>query len=115
MRNIEEVVYYLKDIEPDKVGDIGIYLGLGFGTLRALNYGSLREEIASAWLQKKDQVEKKTGIPSWKSLGTTLQKLGLADAAAKISKGISSCTCTQTYLYMHPLCACCRQHQAGDG
>ena len=88
MSNTDEVVYYLKDIEPDKVGEIGLKLGLGFGTLHALNSGSLREEMASAWLQRKDQVEKKTGIPSWKSLGMALQKLGLADAAAKISKGI---------------------------
>ncbi len=89
--NIENGVYYLQEYGIEKVGEIGLDLGLSFATLRSLSSEKFREEVIEAWLQKKDKVEERSGAPTWKSLGGLLQKMGCTEAVKKISKG--------TYIY----------------
>ena len=94
--NIEYGAYYLQEYGIEKVGDIGLDLGLSFATLRSLSPEKFREEAIEAWLQKKDKVEERSGAPTWKSLGGVLQKMGCTEAAEKISKGISY----QPFIYL---------------
>ncbi len=63
--NIEDGVYYIQEYGIEKVGDIGLDLGLSFATLRSLSSEKFREEAIEAWLQKKDKVEERSGAPTW--------------------------------------------------
>ncbi len=87
MQHKKDAVYYLKDIENDKIAEIGIELGLAFSTLQSCNNENFRDEMVEAWLKEKDQVMDKTGAPTWKSLRSVLHKLSLAEAVESISKG----------------------------
>ena len=46
--------------------------------------GPLPEEMVAAWLSKEDNVLKRTGQPTWRSLGDALKRTGQADIANKI-------------------------------
>ncbi len=91
--NIENGVYYLQEYGIEKIGEIGLKLGLSFATLHSLSSEKFKEEVIEAWLQKKDKV----GIPTWKSLGGVLQTMGCTEAADKISKGIATTTSNQLF------------------
>jgi hypothetical protein len=80
----EDAMFYLQDIEHDKLAEIGQVLGLSFATLFSLKSGNFLEGMIIAWLKKKDQVD----TPTWKSLGSVLQRMGFTKAVEKITKGI---------------------------
>ena len=80
-------VDYLKELNYDEVGNIGLALGLSFATLRSLSTEDYHNEMVKAWLSRIDKVAV-TGTPTWKLLGAELQKMGKAEIASKIMKGI---------------------------
>jgi hypothetical protein len=93
----EDAMFYLQDIEQDKLAEIGQVLGLSFGTLFSLmKSGNFLEGMIITWLKKKDQVD----TPTWKSLGSVLQRMGFTKAVEKITKGILAENCV-------PMCALC--------
>ena len=81
-------VDYLKSLNFDEIGAIGMALGLSFATLRALSADNYHDEMVKAWLARKDDVAT-TGTPTWKLLGAELQKMRKSDIADRITKGTS--------------------------
>jgi uncharacterized protein with LGFP repeats len=81
----EDAMFYLQDIEHDKLAEIGQVLGLSFATLFSLmKSDNFLKGMIITWLEKKDQVD----TPTWKSLGGVLQRMGFTKAVEKITKGI---------------------------
>ena len=91
-------VDYLKDLDINEIGEIGMALGLSFATVRALSADNYRDEMVVAWLSRKDKV----GTPTWKLLGVELQKLGKNDIAERIVKGMSMSCMYDCILHFHP-------------
>ena len=77
---------YLKDLSIGKVIDIGLSLGLFYETLQSMDVENIHEEVAIAWLSKKDNV-RNIGRPSWKSLRAVLQKMNLSKVLEMIERG----------------------------
>ena len=78
--DVEEI---LQGTDIDKICEVGLALGLSMKSIRKLRF---TEEMVSAWLQRKDDVEATTGTPSWESLESALQKEGLSGASEMIVK-----------------------------
>lgn len=91
-------VDYLKSLNIDEIGNIGIALGLSFATLRSLSADDYHNEMVKAWLTRIDNVVS-TGTPTWKLLGAELQKMRKAEIADRIMKG----TTESNYVIFPPL------------
>ena len=73
----------LKGLSQEELINLGDELGLSYLRLKEMA-GPLPEEMVAAWLSKEDNVLKRTGQPTWRSLADALKRLGQADIANKI-------------------------------
>lgn len=80
-------VDYLKELNYDEIGNIGLALGLYTATLQSLSTEDYHEEMVNAWLSRIDKVAA-TGTPTWKLLGAELQKMGKTEITARIMRGM---------------------------
>ena len=80
-----EVTQYLGTLLPEDLIRLGLALGLQYNNLKMMN--PLREDMVSAWLNQQDNVMKKSGKPTWKSLMKALETIGHGGLAQKIAQG----------------------------
>ena len=72
----------LKGLSQEELTNLGDELGLSYLRLKQLT--PLPEEMVAAWLSKEDNVLKRTGQPTWRSLADALKRIGHAYIANKI-------------------------------
>ena len=82
MADHHDVCQEIKNLSQKELIALGGTLGLLYPRLKEMT--PLREEMVDAWLSSKDNVLKRTGQPSWKSLADALKRTGRADLAEKI-------------------------------
>lgn len=66
-----DVVQYLSDLQTAQITRLGEALGLLYPTLKKMERPL--EDMVEAWLRKDDNVLKRSGSPSWKSLVKALE------------------------------------------
>ena len=79
-----EVTQSLKDLSNDELIELGTALGLPFSKLKRYSAESLCDDMVHAWLRKDDDVLEKSGEPSWESLATALEAIGIKGTAENI-------------------------------
>jgi len=85
--DIFEITEYLHPINKAQILRIGLCLGLSHTKLRdTMESQTYREDMIAAWLRREDDVQQKTGIPTWRVLVMALNKQGQNGIASKISK-----------------------------
>ena len=82
MADHHDVCQELKGLSQEELINLGGALGLLYPRLKQMT--PLPEEMVAAWLSKKDNVLKRTGQPTWRSLVDALKRTGQADIAHKI-------------------------------
>ena len=80
-----EICRYLKDLDDDDLIELGTALGLLFPNLKKMK--KLPQDMVQAWINKKDNVLKVSGVPSWNSLITALEKINQNGVAATLKEG----------------------------
>ena len=78
-----DVCQEINNLSQREVISLGGALGLLYPRLKEMT-GPLPEEMVAAWLSKEDNVLKRTGQPTWRSLADALKRTGHADLAEKI-------------------------------
>ena len=79
-----EVTELLEDLDKKDVIKLGTALGLSYIKLKKME--TFPEDMAAAWLRGDDDVNKKSGPPSWESLATALDRTRHTDIASKARK-----------------------------
>ena len=82
MADHHDVCQELKGLSQEELINLGDELGHSY--LRLKEMTPLPEEMVAAWLSKEDNVLKRTGQPTWRSLADALKRTGQADIANKI-------------------------------
>ena len=77
-----DVCHEINNLSQKELISLGGELGLSYPRLNQMT--SLPEEIVAAWFSKKDNVLKRTGQPTWRSLADALKRTGHAGLAEKI-------------------------------
>ena len=72
----------INNLSQKELISLGGALGLLYPRLKQMT--PLPEEMVAAWLSKEDNVLKRTGQPTWRSLADALKRTGHADLAEKI-------------------------------
>ena len=83
MADHHDVCQEIKNLSQKQLISLGDELGLSYPRLKEMT-GPLPEEMVAAWLSKEDDVLKRTGQPTWRSLADALKRIGHADIANKI-------------------------------
>jgi len=85
--DIFEITQYLHPINKAQIFRIGLCLGLSYTKLKdTMDSQTYREDVIAAWLRREDDVQQKTGIPTWRVLVMALNQQGQNGIASKISK-----------------------------
>lgn len=77
-----EVKTSLKNLDSDKLRDLGGALGLLYPNLKRMN--NILDDMIAAWLNKEDNVLKNSGHPTWRRLVEALEKIGQKGIAEDI-------------------------------
>ena len=77
-----DICQELNSLSQKELISLGGELGLSYPTLKEMT--PLPEEMVTAWLSKEDNVLKRTGKPTWRSLADALKRIGQADISNKI-------------------------------
>ena len=91
--DLAKVLHYLDDYPYVNWFRLGLDLGLGYNTLRAIKVDNHQQadncfmEMLATWLRSSDQVLDKGG-PTWKQLIEALEKGGNKDIASKIKRDL---------------------------
>lgn len=72
----------MKNLDPDKLRDLGGALGLRYPKLRRMT--NILDDMTAAWLNKEDIVLDKSGEPTWSRLVEALEKIGQKGVAKDI-------------------------------
>lgn len=106
--DVFEVCEYLHGLDKRSMFSLGLCLGLSYAKVEnMLQSQTYREDIVAAWIQRQDQVLKKTGAPTWQTLVKALEnpQVGQGGIASDISRDknihTSSSTETGTYISFH--------------
>ena len=84
-----EVTEYLLPLSKTQMYHLGRSMGLSHFKLQDKMDSSLfKDEVVAAWLRREDDVEKRAGLPSWRSLVRALreQRVGQNGIAGMISR-----------------------------
>ena len=76
MEDLHEVTTYLMELSRDHIYSLGLALGLTDCTLTEYEESPMRRYLShmlKAWLRGQDNVEKKSGPPTWRSLVKALR------------------------------------------
>ena len=79
-----EVTELLENLDKKGVIKLGTALGLSF--IKLMKMEMFPDEMVASWLRGDDDVNKKSGPPSWESLATALDKTRHTDIASKARK-----------------------------
>lgn len=77
-----EVKISLKNLDSDKLRDLGGALGLFYPNLRRMT--NILDDMTAAWLNKEDDILDKSGEPTWSRLVEALEKIGQKGVAEDI-------------------------------
>ena len=77
-----DICQELNNLSQKEVICLGGELGLLYPKLKEMT--PLPEEMVAAWLSKEDNVLKRTGQPTWRSLADALKRIGQSDIANNI-------------------------------
>ena len=77
-----EVKSSLKNLDSDKLRDLGGALGLFYPNLRRMT--NILDDMTAAWLNKEDDILDKSGEPTWSRLVEALEKIGQKGVAEDI-------------------------------
>ena len=83
---------YLHDIPNDDLVRLGLELGLKYDKLKQLESvrsGNFCLDLISSWLREVDDVNERSGKPSWDSLAKALEEIGQNG----IAKNVRDCHC----------------------
>ena len=85
-----EVKTSLKNLDSDKLRDLGGALGLLYPNLERMN-NNILDGMTAAWLNKEDNVldKNKGGDPTWRRLVEALEKIGQKGVAEDIINKIT--------------------------
>ena len=93
-----DVCESLKILKDKELVKLGTALGLLYSNLDRMK--NLPDDLVDAWLKEMDNVEEKSGSPSWTSLISALESIGQGGVASTIKKGIL----LSTFLYQRQIC-----------
>ena len=79
-----EVTELLENLDKKDVIKLGTALGLSYIKLKKME--TFPEDMVAVWLRGDDDVNEKSGSPSWESLATALDKTRHTDIASKARK-----------------------------
>ena len=82
MKDHFEIVQFLKNLDINKLRELGGALGLSYQKLKKMD--PLCDEMVAAWLNEEDYVP---GKPSWERLKTALKKIDQTGLANSITEG----------------------------
>ena len=91
MEDLHEVTTYLMDLSKDEIYSLGLALGLIDCTLSHFEDSSVQRYLShmlKAWLRRQDNVDRKSGPPTWRSLvkalrADTVRQTGIANMIEK--------------------------------
>ena len=82
-----EVTSYLRKLDNVKLYDLAGELGLNVTDLRnRVSVDSLPRVLCERWLREDDDVQTRSGDPSWSSLAKAMRRIGANGLARKIEK-----------------------------
>ena len=87
--DVFEVCGYLHGLEKRSILSLGLCLGLSYSNVEdMLESRTYREDIIAAWIQRQDQVLRKSGVPTWHTLVKALKnpQVGQGGIASDISR-----------------------------
>ena len=90
--DIFEITGYLHQLDRKNFRLLGMCLGLRRSSIEDMMHSeSYRADVIAAWLRRQDDVDKKTGIPTWRTLVKALRnpQVGQAGIASVISNNIT--------------------------
>ena len=72
--DILKITRYLRLLDKSGFLRLGMCLGLEYSSVKdLLDSKTYREDVIAAWLRRKDNVEKKSGVPTWRTLVKALK------------------------------------------
>ena len=77
-----EVKSFLKNLDSDKLRDLGGALGLLYPNLKRMT--NTLDDMTAAWLNKEDNVLHRSGKPTWSRLVEALENIGQVGIAEDI-------------------------------
>lgn len=77
-----QVTQFLEVMTNEQLIEVGLGLGLLYIHLKRMH--TLLHDMVDAWLNEEDSVTEKSGPPSWTSLMTVLEEVGMRGIAVKI-------------------------------
>ena len=86
--DIFEISGYLHKLDRTNFFRLGLCLGLRHSSIEDMKHSeTYREDIIAAWLRRQDDVDQKTGIPTWRTLVKALEnpQIGQVGIARTIS------------------------------
>ena len=71
---IFEISGYLWELDRQNFLHLGLCLGLRYSSIMDMIHSeTYRADVIAAWLQRQDDVDQKTGVPTWRTLVKALQ------------------------------------------
>ena len=80
---------YLREIETCTLIELGQSLGLNRMRLKRLNPKELIGDLVASWIRRDDDVLKKSGLPTWRSLAKALQDVRMTGISQDIQNHFS--------------------------
>ena len=72
--DLVDIMGYLHTLEKSQLSHLGMVLGLSRQSVRNMkDTDTFLEDMILSWLQQADQVETKSGVPTWRSLAMALK------------------------------------------
>ena len=76
MEEQPKVLRYLRELETQKLLELGGELGLDPVELARVSPQELARSLSIRWLQEQDYVKERSGTPTWRSLVKALMQVG---------------------------------------
>ena len=82
----DQIAMCLGDLSNREIANVGVMLGLRYSRFKKMNPESFMDDMVLAWLRKDDDIDEKTGDPSWYTLCQALEDCGHNGIASNIKR-----------------------------